>query len=184
MIPFTPFRLSTILLAALLVGSTGTMAVAADASKAKAKTKVLGSFQDWKAFSYEENGQKVCYVSSQPKKISPKGKARGDAYILITHRPAEKSFGVVSITAGYTYKKDSEVQVKIDHNTFKLFTDGDTAWARDESSDKALSSAIKGGKSLVVKGTSARGTKTVDNYSLTGAGPAITAINEACPGKK
>ncbi len=180
---FTPSRLSSILLAALLVGSTGTMALAADNGKAKTKTKVLGTFQDWKAFSYEERGQKVCYISSQPKKILPKGKARGDAYILITHRPSEKTFGVVSITAGYTYMKGSEVKVKIDRKTFSLFTDGDTAWARDESSDKELSGAIKGGKSLVVKGTSARGTKTTDNYSLSGAGPAYTAINEAC-GKK
>ena len=182
--PLTPSRLSTILLAALLVGSTGMAAFAADSGKAKTKTKVLGTFQDWKAFSYEENGQKVCYISSQPKKISPKGKARGDAYILITHRPAEKSFGVVSITAGYTHKKDSEVQVKIDRNTFKLFTDGDTSWARDEASDKAVSNAIKTGKSMVVKGTSARGTKTTDNYSLAGAGPAYNAINEACGTKK
>ncbi len=171
---FTPSRLSTILLAALLVASAGAMAFAADSGKAKTKTKVLGTFQDWKAFSYEERGQKVCYVSSQPKKISPKGKARGDAYILITHRPSEKTFGVVSITAGYTYKKGSEVQVKIDRNSFKLFTDGDTAWARDETSDKALSSAIKSGKSLVVKGISARGTKTSDNYSLSGAGPVVS----------
>ena len=182
--PLTPSRLSSILLAALLVGSTGTVAFAADPGKAKTKTKVIGTFQDWKAFSYEENGQKVCYISTQPKKISPKGKARGDAYILITHRPAEKSFGVVSITAGYTYKKDSEVQVKVDHNTFKLFTDGDTAWARDEASDKLVSNAIKTGKSLVVKGVSTRGTKTSDNYSLAGAGPAYNAINEACPAKK
>ncbi len=184
MIPLTPSRLSTILLAALLVGSAGTMAFAADSGKTKAKTKVLGTFQDWKAFSYEENGQKVCYISSQPKKISPKGKARGDAYILVTHRPAEKSFGVVSITAGYTYKKDSEVQVKIDRNNFKLFTDGDTAWARDESSDKAVSTALKSGKSMTVKGVSSRGTKTSDSYSLSGAGPAYAAINEACGAKK
>ena len=184
MSPHIPFRLPIILLAALLVGSTGTMAFAADGGKAKARTKLLGTFQDWKAYSDEENGQKVCYISSQPKRITPRGKARGDAYILVTHRPAEKSFNVVSITAGYTYKKDSEVQVKIDRNSFKLFTDGDTAWARDESTDKSLTNALKGGHSLTVKGVSSRGTKTADTYSLAGAGPAYGAINEACPAKK
>ena len=184
--PLTPSRLSTILLAALLVGSTGTTAMAAESGKAKTKTKIIGTFQDWKALSFEENGQKVCYISSQPKKISPKGKARGDAYILITHRPGDRppSFGVVSITAGYTYKKDSEVQIKVDRSTFKLFTDGDTAWARDEAADKQVSTAIKTGKTMVVKGVSGRNTKTVDNYSLAGAGPAFTAINEACGVKK
>jgi len=186
MISFAPSRLSTVLLAALLAG-TAAPAVAANPAadtKTKTKTKILGTFQDWKAFSYEENGQKVCYISSQPKKVEPKGKVRGDAYILITHRPGEKTFSVVSVTAGYSYKKDSEVTVKVDHNTFKLFTDGDTGWARDESTDKAVSGAIRGGKSLVIKGTSARGTSTTDTYSLNGAGQAFGAINEACGVKK
>jgi hypothetical protein len=31
-----------------------------------------------------------------------------------------------------------------------------------------------------VRGTSARGTKTTDTYSLAGFGAAITAINTAC----
>ena len=43
----------------------------------------------------------------------------------------------------------------------------------------AVSNAIKTGKSMVVKGTSARGTKTTDNYSLAGAGPAYNATKRA-----
>lgn len=186
MTSFALSRVSLVLLAILPALATGPAfaAVTTADAKAKTKTKILGTFQDWKAYSYEENGQKVCYMSSQPKKTEPKGKARGDAYILVTHRPAEKTYGVVSVTAGYTYKKDSEVTVKVDRNAFKLFTDGDTAWARDESTDKSVSAALRSGKSLVVKATSARGTNTTDTYSLNGAGPAFGAINDACGVKK
>ena len=180
---FTSSRICVVLVAALFAVAASPAAAAGD-SKAKAKAKDLGTFNDWKAVSYEENGQKVCYMSSRPKKLEPKGKVRGDAYILITHRPAEKSYNVVSIAAGYVYQKGSEVNVKVGPTGFTLFTDGDTAWARDEATDKSLSNAIRNGKGMVIKGTSARGTKTTDTYSLSGAGDAFSAIGEACGAKK
>lgn len=170
-----PMMLALVVLAA--------MAGSAEAADPKTKVKKLGAFDDWRAFSYEENGHKVCYISSQPKKMEPKGAKRGDAYVLITHRPAEKSFDVVQVTAGYSFKPSSEVLIQIGKQTFKLFTDGDSAWARDDTTDKAVAGAIRGTGVMSVKGTSARGTKTTDSYSLKGAKQAYQAISEAC-GKK
>lgn len=157
------------------------VAVLAAAGAYAAEPKFLGTHKDWNAFAYEESGHKVCYMSSQPKKAEAGGKPRGDIYFLITHRPAEKTMDVVSVMAGYTYKPGSEAMLQIGDKSFKLFTDGDTAWARDDATDKAIVAAIKGGKAnLVVKGTSAKGTQTTDTYSLTGSGAAYQAINEAC----
>jgi hypothetical protein len=183
MIAFAPSRLLILLLALMLAGTAGP-AAAASGARTKVNTKLLGTFENWKAYSYEENGQKVCYMSAQPKKSEPKGKPRGGTYVLITHRPAEKSFSVVSVTAGYTYKKKTEVAVRVAGRSFKLFTDGDTAWASDESTDKSLSTAIRGARSMVIKGTSERGTNTTDDYSLAGSGAAFSAINEACGVRK
>lgn len=146
----------------------------------RSRTKSLGTFGDWRAFTYEEGGNKVCYVSSQPKKVEPKGKVRGDAYILITHRPAENSTHVVSVTAGYTYKAGSEAVATVDRRAFRLFTEGDTAWARDDTTDKGFTTAVRTGQGLVVKATSSRGTNTTDTYSLKGSGDALKAIGEAC----
>ncbi|CAK0753940.1 hypothetical protein CCP2SC5_10024 [Azospirillaceae bacterium] len=140
----------------------------------------LGTFKDWSAIVADENGRKVCYMLSEPKKALPGGKSRGRIYILVTHRPTEKSFDVVSVAAGYAYKKDSEVTLEIGKKTFKLFTKDDQAWARDEKTDKEIVAAVRSGTSMTVKGQSARGTKTTDTYSLNGVGGAYTAINEAC----
>jgi len=41
--------------------------------------------------------------------------------------------------------------------------------------------ALKAGSSLVVKGTSGRGTETTDTYSLSGTTAAMQAIDTACP---
>lgn len=151
-----------------------------------AEPKALGSFKDWNAFAFDEGGHKVCYMSSQPKKKEPAGAKRGDIYVLVTHRPAEKSFDVVSFIAGYSFKKESEATADVGAKNFKLFTDGETAWARDADTDKALVAAMKEakGKPMVMKGTSARGTRTADTYSLDGMAEAYGAINTACGVKR
>ncbi|QQP89942.1 hypothetical protein IGS68_01290 [Skermanella sp. TT6] len=162
---------------ALATLASGTSAIAAE-------PQLIGSFNDWNAFSYDENGQKVCYMSSRPKKDEGNYKQRGDIYVLITHRPAEKSLDVVSVTTGYTYKEKSETTVSIGNQNFKLFTDGDTAWARDERTDRALVDAIRSGSAMIVKGTSNRGTATTDTYSLSGTAAAYDAISKACDVKR
>lgn len=150
-----------------------------------AEPKLLGTFKDWNAFTFEEGGHKVCYMSSQPKKKEPAKAKRGDIYALVTHRPAEKSLDVVSFMMGYPLKKDMETQADVSGKPFKLFNDTQTAWARDADTDKALVGAMRDGKkSLVVNGVSARGTKTTDTYSLDGFSQAYGAINDACGVKR
>ena len=147
------------------------------------ETKPLGNFGDWEAYRETDGGKPVCYIGSQPKKATGKYKIRGDTYILITHRPAEKSFGVVSLKAGYTYQKTSETDVIIGAKTFKLFTKLGHAFAVDQKTDKAFVDAMIRGARLVVKGTSSRGTKTTDTYSLKGVAASWKAINRACKAK-
>lgn len=145
-----------------------------------ADPKVLGSFKDWNAFTFEESGNTVCYISSQPQKTLPNNVRRGDIYVLVTHRPAEKTYDVVSFIVGYPLRKGSDATVEIDGKTFNLFTDGETAWARDAETDKAIAAAMRAGRDMVMKGVSQRGTRTTDTYSLIGVTDAYTAIGEAC----
>ncbi len=140
----------------------------------------LGDFEDWNAYQFTENGNIACYVASEPKKAEGKYKKRGDAFSIVTHRPSESRRDEVSFIAGYTYKKDSSVEVSIGDEAFKLFTQGDGAWAPDKEADAALVAAMIKGRGMVVRGVSSRGTKTVDSYSLNGFTKAYKAINKAC----
>ena len=142
--------------------------------------KRLGDYSAWSAFQFTEKGKPACYIASQPKKSEGKYKKRGDIYAIVTHRPAEKRRDEVSILAGYTYEKDSRVEVTIGKETFKLFTQDDGAWAPDPERDKKLVKAMIKGSSMVAVGTSARGTKTKDTYSLSGFTKAYKAIDKAC----
>lgn len=149
-----------------------------------ADPELVGTHRDWNVFSYQENGNKVCYMASRPKKDEGNYTRRGDIYVLVTQRPAEKSFDVVSVITGYTYQQSSDVTVQIGNQTFRLFTDGDTAWARDEATDKQIVGAIRAGATMVIRGTSSRGTATTDTYSLSGSSAAYNAMNAACDVKR
>ena len=143
----------------------------------------IGDYGDWAAYTYKENGKNVCYMASTPKKDEGKYTKRGDIYAVVTHRPAEKSFDVVNLVAGYTYKTESKAVVKIGKQAFNLYTDADKAWTLTPQDDAKLVAAMKRGERMIVDGVSSRGTKTKDTYSLKGFMRAYKAISAKC-GKK
>jgi invasion protein IalB len=153
--------------------------VLAGAVGARAET-FLGKHGDWEALTDKEAGKTVCYIGSEPTKMRGKYKVRGAAYIMVMHRPAEKSHNVVSVRAGYNYKSGSKTVVSIGKTSFKLFTKDGWAFAPDADADNALVKAMVQGAVMTVKGVSSRGTKTTDTYSLKGFTAAYRAIGKAC----
>ena len=140
----------------------------------------LGRFGDWAAYVFTEEGNKVCYMASQPKKDEGGYTRRGEIFALITHRPAEGSKNVFSYIAGYPYKGGSDAVISIDNDKFTLFTQDDTAWAPDAATDNKISEAMRKGSKMTLKGTSSRGTATTDTFSLKGSSAAQDAINKEC----
>lgn len=149
------------------------------------KRDLIGSFRDWDAFTIARGtGEKICYMVSVPKKwtASRQGVRRGNIYITVTHRPKARVRNEVNVVAGYPYGRNAEATANIDgKRRFKMFTEGDGAWLRTPREDTQMVEAMKRGNNLVVVGTSARGTRTTDSYSLAGFTAAHNAINKACP---
>lgn len=151
------------------------------AGQAQAQTpELIGNYGDWSAYSFTENGGKVCYMVSQPTKAEGNYSRRGDIFALVTHRPGQNTKNVFSYITGYTYKKDSDVTVEVNGNRHSLFTEKDMAWTPDQASDNRITDDIRRGSRMVVKGTSSRGTLTTDTFSLKGSGAAHDAISKAC----
>ena len=145
-----------------------------------AQPSLIGEYGDWTAYYYRDSAGPVCYMDSTPKKDEGKYSKRGDIYVVVTHRPNEKSFDVVNVNAGYPYKKNSEAEIKIGARTFNLFTNADKAWAMTTEKDKEIVAAMKKGSRMIVNGTSAKGTKTKDTYSLNGFSSAYKRISNKC----
>lgn len=135
----------------------------------------------WQAIKELEGGDPVCVMSAEPYKDEGNYTRRGTILAMVSHRPHEKRIGEVGFQAGYTFQKGSEASVTVDDSkTFQLFTQGGHAWAYDAQADKELAAAMRAGNTMVVKGTSSRGTLTTDTYSLSGFTAAWRAINKAC----
>ena len=142
--------------------------------------KAENTFGGWSVHVMGKKKQKVCYIHGKPKKSSGNYTIRGDSYLQVVHRPKNKVRNEVSITAGYTFKKGTNVTVKISNQTFKLFTDGETAWSKTASNDASLVAAMRAGTKMIVTGRSTRGTLTKDHYSLAGFTAANRSIDKAC----
>jgi len=166
---------------AMIVFSTAALATATPPAAGKDAPKLLGSFDSWRAYSFYDKDEKVCFMSAQPKSQKGKFKKRGEVFFFVTHWSASGAKNVVSISNGYTFKTDSQVTVKIDGRTFPFSTQGEMAWTRDPSTDDSIVDAMQKGAHLTVEGTSKFGTETVDTYALKGSGAAYKAVTTACP---
>lgn len=160
-------------IALLAAASLPFLAQAADSAK------LLGKSGEWESFTYNEKGGKVCYLASQPKHSLGGAKGRGNVFFTVTHRTTDKSIGVVSVDAGFAYKKDSSAELDVGGAKFELYTTGATAWARN---DKAVVAAIlkAKAKTMVAHGTPAKGEAVADTFSLEGFAKAYAEINKAC----
>lgn len=142
--------------------------------------KLLGKFDQWTAYTFTEDGGKVCFMASAPTKSEGKYTTRGEVMAFVTHRVKSKSFDEFQIIAGYEYKADVKVALQIDKNTIELTPKDDNATADSPEIDKKIVETLRNGSSMIVKGTSKKGTPTVDTYSLKGSTAAYKAITAAC----
>lgn len=157
-----------------------TLSLQAFAQAPKGQAKSIGKFGTYEAYTLGEGAQKVCYFVGRPKESAPKGVKRNDVYFMATNRPAQKVVGELSFSFGQKLKDGSEAEITVGKDKFKLFTNNDSAWARDAAGDKQIMAALEKGQTLVAKASPAKGADFVDTYSLDGLTKARQAIDAAC----
>lgn len=134
----------------------------------------LGSFRDWTAATYQENGQKICYAFTRASKTEP---ARQGVVLTVTHCPAGRD--AVALSAGYAYPRNAEVTMAIGQTNLPFYTGGNSAFARDGA---AVVAAMRGGSRAVMRGPGAGGRGNAnDQISLAGFSAAYDAIARECP---
>jgi hypothetical protein len=146
--------------------------------------KLLGEYKDWAAYTIVEPRGEICYAVSKPKKSDPAKLKRGEAHLLVTHRPSEKQNNVVSVELGFPTAKDSQAAVTVGKDKFDFFTDKQTAWTRDSDTDKAVVTAMARGSDFTAKAKAAAGGEALDTYSLAGFSDALAQIDKACKVKR
>ena len=138
--------------------------------------------KDWGAYRYDNDASRICFVSSVPKESKGKYDTnnRGETRVFVSHGPDKSERNVVQVVAGYRYKPQSDVTMNIDGKKFTLFTIEDRAYASSEEDDQRMIAAMKRGSKMTIIGTSSRGTKTTDRYSLSGFTKTKSVIDKTC----
>jgi len=120
---------------------------------------LLATFGDWGAYTASPDGKKVCFALAKPTKseTTPPNRSRDPAFLFVSSRPAEKVKDEVSIIIGYGFKPNT-----------------------DATLEGKLIEAMRKGGDLTIKGTSSRGTGTIDVFSLKGLAQALDKVGEEC----
>lgn len=147
-----------------------------------AKPTLLGQYGDWGAYTASPGGKKVCFAIAKPasSETSPPGKSRNPPYMFISSRPGEKVTDEVSIIIGYPFKPNSDATVAVGSTSFALYTQQDGAWIKNSAEEASLIAAMRTGQNAVLKGTSAKGTRSTDVFSLKGLAQALDRSDQDC----
>jgi invasion protein IalB len=156
-------------------------ASAADKKKGAGKPEQLGSYGDWGAYA-ATGKDKSCYALGSPKERQPKAKMKDTpAFVFISTHTGEGVHNEVAINLGYATKDGGKASAEVDDDTFELVTKGVNAWVKIPAKDEEkLVRAMKEGSKLVVKASSAKGTASVDSYSLKGLSDALARVAQEC----
>ncbi|WP_284777305.1 invasion associated locus B family protein [Agrobacterium sp. lyk4-40-TYG-31] len=147
-------------------------------ASAQSPTRIQ-QFNAWGAYSYKSGNSTVCYVLSIPTAKEPASVDHGDIFFIVSQRPGQNISYEPQAMVGYSLREGSKVNVTIDSKNFVMFTKDKAAWVENAAEEPALVAAMKVGKSMTVKATSARGTATSYSYSLSGISAALKQI-ERC----
>jgi len=147
----------------------------------EAGTFQIGTFGDWGAYVSGKDRSKICYAMSQPKERSPKGLTRDPAYIFISSRAGDGAKHEFAVIMGYPLKPGASASATIGPAQFQMLTKDKSAWLKNAAEEPQLLDQMRKGATLIVKGISAKGNETTDNYSLSGLSQAIERVQKECP---
>jgi len=143
---------------------------------------LVGQFGTWGAYSATPNGKKVCFALAKPSssKTNPPNRPRDPAYAFISTRPAEKVANEVSIMIGYALKPGSESTLEVGGASYAMYTQGDGLWIKNAAEEERMVDAMRKAADVTIKGVSAKGTETIDVFSLKGLSQALDRVAQDC----
>jgi Invasion associated locus B (IalB) protein len=147
-----------------------------------AKPTLLSQYGEWGAYTASPGGKKICFAIAKPSSSEtvPADRPRNPPYMFISSRPADKVSNEVSIIIGYAFKPNSEATAEVGTTSFALSTQQDGAWVKNATEEAHMVEALRAGQSAIVKGVSAKGTRSTDTFSLRGLAQALDRVDQEC----
>ena len=146
------------------------------------QVRLIGEFRSWSAYAATEQTGPVCFALTRPTEVTPQPDEFTEAYLYLTHRPSLGVHNELNLVAGYTFAADTPATAIVGGQSFELFTSKDAAWLLNPGQNDALAGALRAGADVVIEGTSDKGIKVSETFSLTGATAASRALEGECAG--
>lgn len=143
---------------------------------AQSSATKIGQHNAWGTYSYTQNNAKVCYVLTVPTEAQPLTLDHGDMFFFVSQKPGQNVSFEPQFIAGYNFKENSKVQVKVGGKSFSMFTRGKSAWMENAAEEPVLIAAMKGGTDMQISAQSGRGNPTKYVFSLKGISAALDSI--------
>jgi hypothetical protein len=143
---------------------------------------LVGQFGTWGAYTATPNGKKVCFALAKPSssKTNPPNRPRDPAYAFVSTRPSEKVMNEVSIMIGYALRPGSESTLEVGGASYVMYSQGDGLWIKNPAEEERMVEAMRKAADVTVKGVSAKGTETIDVFSLKGLSQALDRVAQDC----
>ena len=148
-------------------------------------TNRVDSKEDWSVFV--DSNPTQCWVVSAPNRTraTRNGKSikvnRSEIQLFALFQPSQSNYAQISFTSGYPFKNKSVVKISIGSSEHMLLqTDGEWAWVTSKEENEALLESLRRGVKALVSGTSSKGTRTKDTFSLLGFSAAFAEAQKRC----
>ena len=164
----------------LLLGTVAALGLVFAGTAFAQSVQVLGDFRDWSAYTASESSGRLCFAMSQPTSTEPEPDGFEEAYMYLSTRVSDGIRNEFNLIAGYEFAPDSVAQLEVGGQVYDLFTQADGAWLQDATLGENLASNMRAGTVLSISGTSARGIRVVQTFSLSGVTAASRAVDQAC----
>lgn len=166
--------------ALLRAGAFLATALLSEAALAQSVKQIGAAYHDWSAYSASDGNGQICFAVSKPTAVSPTPEGYTQAYLYLTRRPAERVANELSLIAGFNLAPDQPATLTIGGQSFPMFTQNDAAWLVDPTQSDNLAGAMRAGTTVVIDGTSDKGIRISETFSLAGATAASKAIDSGC----
>ena len=134
----------------------------------------------WGAYTASPGGKKVCFASPSRRARRPPPEPAARSRLHFHLLPSRRKVRDESRSSSATAEPNADASIEISGAAYAMYTQADGAWVKNAAEETRLVDAMRKGADLTVKGTSAKGTASVDVYSLRGLPEALNRVGQEC----
>lgn len=138
------------------------------------------TYSDWSVYTRDAGGDKICYVLTKPKTMSPSNVNHGEIYFMVSNWQSGAATEQPSFLAGYPLKSTRAPKARVGSTEITMYGADNEAFIDASSDEKKLVQKMRAGSTMSVEAVSARGTTTRYSFSLKGVTAALKKARGAC----